>query len=338
MKKLLIVLLAVVMIFSFTACGIEENITVDEDGNITMNIKETISVAEFNALMQQTAEESGDKIPELSADEIEQYLLMANEDKGMNASRFEKDGETYFTFGSSEVIPQGEINSELMTITATEFVAEAEELNSEVAFDTEGMAAAMDMPELAEILKGIKIEFSVTLPEKIIFTNGTLSKDKKTATWQLGVDTGIDKFYAYTASSDKLIDLNIKTLNTGKDKIKVVTDDKVKSITVNGKKQSSKTIMLKADGEYVIEVVTKNASKTFTVVKDSKAPTVKGVKNGAAYKKAVTVKFSDASGIKSAKLNGKKIKSGKKIADAGEYELVVTDKAGNTEKVNFTVK
>lgn len=72
--------------------------------------------------------------------------------------------------------------------------------------------------------------------------------------------------------------------------------------------------------------------------KDRTKPTIKGVQNKKTYKKSVTIKFSDKSGIKKATLNGKKIKSGKKIKKNGKYTLIVTDKAGNVKKVNFVIK
>lgn len=72
---------------------------------------------------------------------------------------------------------------------------------------------------------------------------------------------------------------------------------------------------------------------------DKKAPTVTGVKNGVTYKKTVTIKYEDTnSGIKSAILNGTKIKSGTKVSKNGTYKLVVTDKAGNVKTVNFKIK
>jgi hypothetical protein len=74
---------------------------------------------------------------------------------------------------------------------------------------------------------------------------------------------------------------------------------------------------------------------------DKTKPTVTGVKNGKKYKKAVTIKFKDnkgGSGIKKATLNGKKIKSGKKVSKKGKYTLVVKDKAGNKKTIKFTIK
>jgi hypothetical protein len=77
---------------------------------------------------------------------------------------------------------------------------------------------------------------------------------------------------------------------------------------------------------------------------DNTKPTVSGVKNKKTYTKAVTIKASDkGSGLKSATLNGKKIKvsklkSGYKVSKAGTYTLKVTDKAGNTKTIKFTIK
>jgi hypothetical protein len=69
---------------------------------------------------------------------------------------------------------------------------------------------------------------------------------------------------------------------------------------------------------------------------DEEKPVIKGVKNGKKYKKAVRITFSDnASGIRKATLNGKKIKSGTKVKKKGAYTLKVTDKAGNVSTVKF---
>lgn len=71
---------------------------------------------------------------------------------------------------------------------------------------------------------------------------------------------------------------------------------------------------------------------------DRTAPSIKGVKNKKTYKKAVTIKFSDKNGIKSAKLNGKAFKSGSKVSKKGNYTLKVTDNAGNSRTVKFQIK
>ena len=71
---------------------------------------------------------------------------------------------------------------------------------------------------------------------------------------------------------------------------------------------------------------------------DKTKPTITGVKNGAAYKKPVVIKFNDASGIKSAKINGKKLKSGTKVSKKGSYTVTVVDKKGNSKTVKFKIR
>lgn len=106
---------------------------------------------------------------------------------------------------------------------------------------------------------------------------------------------------------------------------------------------SGNTFTVNKNGIYTIRVITKDGT-TYSIqhkVKglDNTAPQITGVKNGKTYKKAVTIRFSDkGSGIKSAKLNGKTITSGKKVSKKGTYTLKVTDKANNTKTVKFIIK
>lgn len=106
---------------------------------------------------------------------------------------------------------------------------------------------------------------------------------------------------------------------------------------------SGNTFTVKKNGTYTIRVITKDGAAYSIQHKvkglDNTAPQITGVKNGKTYKKAVTIRFSDkGSGIKSAKLNGKTIASGKKVSKKGAYTLKVTDKANNTKTVKFKIK
>lgn len=106
---------------------------------------------------------------------------------------------------------------------------------------------------------------------------------------------------------------------------------------------SGNTFTVKKNGTYTIRVITKDGAAYSIQHKvkglDNTAPQITGVKNGKTYKKAVTIRFSDkGSGIKSAKLNGKTIASGKKVSKKGKYTLKVTDKANNIKTVKFKIK
>ena len=106
---------------------------------------------------------------------------------------------------------------------------------------------------------------------------------------------------------------------------------------------SGNTFTVNKNGIYTIRVITKDGTAYSIQHKvkglDNTAPKITGIKNGKTYKKAVTIHFSDKdSGIKSAKLNGKTIISGKKVSKKGNYTLKVTDKANNTKIVKFSIK
>lgn len=93
------------------------------------------------------------------------------------------------------------------------------------------------------------------------------------------------------------------------------------------------------EGKHTVKAYDFSGNKSVvTFTYDKTKPVVKGVANGKTYKKACTIKFSDKYGIKSAKLNGKTIKTNKKVSKKGSYTLKVTDKAGNTATVKFKIK
>lgn len=71
---------------------------------------------------------------------------------------------------------------------------------------------------------------------------------------------------------------------------------------------------------------------------DMYVPKVTGFRNGATYKKAVVVKYKDASKIKSATVNGKAFKSGTKFRKSGHYTITVKDVIGNERTVKLTIR
>lgn len=107
---------------------------------------------------------------------------------------------------------------------------------------------------------------------------------------------------------------------------------------VNGKFYATK------NGVYSIRVKDKNREYILKRIKisniDKTLPSVSGVKNNSTYSKEVTIKFWDkgGSGIRSATLDGKKIKSGTKYSKKGTHTLKVTDNAGNIRSIKFTIK
>lgn len=210
----------------------------------------------------------------------------------------------------------------------------------------------MDVKDEDEDLSGMNTDtlfsvFSISFEKEITYTNGKLSEDKKTASFEVtGKDQG--DIYMVATTGDKAsmpvdtvkpVITGVKNGKTYKKFPKVITKDNIgcKVLTANGKPIDNEFVVEK-DGTYKIvarDFAGNEAKVTFKV--DTTAPKVKGVANHKSYRSAKTITFTDKNGIKTATLNGKKIKSGKKVSKPGKYTLKVTDKAGNTTKVYFSI-
>lgn len=116
----------------------------------------------------------------------------------------------------------------------------------------------------------------------------------------------------------------------------VTNSDETRKVYLSGKD----TYFIGIDGGYSVNCQWVSVKYRLTDNKssDTTKPTVSGVKNGKTYKKSVKIIYKDASGIKSAKINGKRFKSGKIVSKNGSYTITVTDKAGNTRTVRFKIK
>lgn len=89
-----------------------------------------------------------------------------------------------------------------------------------------------------------------------------------------------------------------------------------------------------ADDEYeltVTDAAGNQTTVTFTI--DQTRPIVSGAEDGVFYNSDVTVTFNEGEAV----LNGKAYLSGTAITAEDEYELTVTDAAGNTTRMNFTI-
>ena len=115
-------------------------------------------------------------------------------------------------------------------------------------------------------------------------------------------------------------------------------DDSKVTCYIDGVAKPLGTVIEK-DGYHNITFIDQAKNRTSLRIKvvDKKSPVVSGVKNNNTYKSSVTIKFFDGSGIKSAKFNGKTIKSGLKVTKAGTYKLDLYDTLGNRTKLTFRI-
>lgn len=236
----------------------------------------------------------------------------------------------------------------------------AKALPAETYFSKElaGVYEIATEKELEEMFNKSFAEISVTFDKKIVKTNGTLSDDGKTVSFHLGytysdADYNFVSMYAETTDDSWAVDEEAPTVTgtkagklTNKFNLKATDGTKVAGFVYNGgfwdidRETLGAEFVPEKDGEISIFAIDYlgNKSEALTYNYDGTAPKVKGVSNGKTYKKAVTIKYSDKNGIKSATLNGKSFKSGKKVSKKGSYKVKVVDKAGNVTTLSFKIK
>lgn len=94
------------------------------------------------------------------------------------------------------------------------------------------------------------------------------------------------------------------------------------------------------EGNYFIEIKDQAGNITqrrFTI--DKTAPTITGVTNNGYYNSTQTLTFSDKNGLAKLKINNeeKSLASSYSFSNNGTYEVEVTDKAGNSSSIRFTI-
>lgn len=94
------------------------------------------------------------------------------------------------------------------------------------------------------------------------------------------------------------------------------------------------------DGDYILYYeASKDDVKEIHFTIDKTNPVVTGVQDGRTYYGSVNIFFNEGKAIlKSGKSKGTTIYSGMNVQEKGDYELVVTDSAGNETKIQFKIE
>lgn len=224
---------------------------------------------------------------------------------------------------------------------------EEEAAASGIAEEVEQLLGSNDeaMQKLAAEVQDMDITMTITFPYTVTDTNGSIQEDQKTVVWDRKELAESERLYALFHTSNSLSApkytgaANGKAYNTGVS-LMIDSENLLDQVTVNNETTQSDCLFLSAEGVYHIKASDINGnSSSINFRIDMTKPAVSGVKNGKTYKTTRTVRFSDkGSGIKTASLNGRTIKTGKKVSKKGTYTLTVTDKAGNQKTVKFTIK
>lgn len=316
MKKRVLTLAVLIGAFSIFAsgCGFKTNMTINSD----LTSKTTSEIYYTPA-------------------EIKELGMTKADVKEAGMKEVKVDGKTYYQMKDSETSDAATTKENFTLLTSSKMEAF---LGSKK--DYQELADEEDLSDLESAYDFFS--YSITFPKKVLKTNGKIADDGKTVSFDLATLTSGKRLYAAmsdAAVNSKTIEVtgvtNKKIYNTTK-KVKVKSPGVITSFKVNGKEQELNSFTASKSKKYTVKVkLLSGAAKTVSFTVDKVKPTV-NVK-AKTYSKAITIKFSDKlTGIKKATLNGKKIKSGKKVSKNGSYTLKVTDKAGNTQTVKFKIK
>lgn len=193
---------------------------------------------------------------------------------------------------------------------------------------------------------GVIIDVAVTLPSAIVESNGTVNGT--TASWTIE-NLPIDyKLMAFTTAGAMSSDTTAPVIRGAKDGglynkvVNLWAEDNMtlKSFEVNGKERSEAGFQAVKTGKYQVAATDFAGNRTeMTFRIDMKYPTIQGLKGGRIQKHGITLRFRDNVGIRSVKLNGKKVNKKKiTLKKPGTYVIKVTDKAGNVTKRLFRIR
>lgn len=193
---------------------------------------------------------------------------------------------------------------------------------------------------------GILLDFTVTLPMIVTESNGVVAD--KTVSWALESIPADGKLIAAASGNPFSTDITPPTIDGvrenglyGTVKITGKDDVSLKSLILDGVSQNTDTILVGTPGKHTVTATDyNNNSTTVNFRLDGQKPKIKGAKNGKTYKRPVTLRFSDNVGIKYVAVNGKKIKSKKKVTlkKDGKYTVLVVDKCYNYDGLTFRIK
>ncbi len=95
--------------------------------------------------------------------------------------------------------------------------------------------------------------------------------------------------------------------------------------------------VVSTEGNYTLAVTNGNGATTVHFIIDKTAPVVSGVANGGTYTSNVVITYSDALSTATATLDGSSFASGGTATGNGSHTLILTDVAGNSVTVSFTI-
>ena len=329
MKKAIgIILLSCLATLSTGCMRVYGNYVVNDDGTVTVTAKQSIS--------KEFAEQIGEPQPDAVLETLE-------------------DGKQYYSTTDTQTGSIDDINNDLnMTLTKDIFYYN-------ITPTTDNNINNTDYDLSNAISQSIYVKLSVTLTSDIVDTNANITSETygNTATF----DTSFigASWYAYTARGKALIeaDTSAPVIHGVKDggcyssipKITFSDNTGVVITKLNGKDYS--ILNIKNGKNVVTATDLKGNATTLTFYKDTKAPTIKGIKNNNIYKGKTTFYVKDEVALKKVTVDGKAqkltksklVKKGKyknyykiTIKKKGTHKITSIDSAGNKNTIKIRIQ
>lgn len=336
LKRIGLCVISAIMVFA-SGCGAKVELTVNKDMSVDENSQYYLTEQEIAQLINHFGPDVTEEPFRKVTINGKKYAKVVHQKNHYNR----EDADLFFT----------EVNKKYLLSEGSFFA---------------GMEDGTEIDEGNALLPGgiPSVDFAdvtVVCPYPVYYTNGKVRPDGKTVDFDLRRREEGEKFYAVFDKSlykvnkvdftgvknngiyNKFKQVTIKS----KGVLTYVNYQEIKADYKQNKKgeisegvatDGYKNWYFGTDGVYKLQAKLLNGKlKTVKFTIDTTKPRT-NIKNKT-YKKGVKITFSDKiAGMKSATLNGQKIKSGKKATTPGSYELILTDKAGNTKKVNFNVE
>ena len=340
MKKILALVLMLALVFTLGGCMYTtDELVINADGSGTSQTFIEVKKAAYDTLIQEMGG-SGDvdlfngEAPTVVNKDGEEYYQLKNEIKFTSLKELEGG------------LADGGYTDILVSENGVRFCADTGLTQADYDEMVEAYASlGVDVNSMVNCIMRIK------MPKKIeaVSKNGTISADGYTAEFSLGMKDliGYVEFMVSTAKEEiapTISGVTDKKVYNKAISFKVSDPSGIESAVYQKNNGTAVafdcTQKIKKNGTYTVTAKDYYGNEAVTTfkIKDTKKPTVTGVKNGKTYTGAKVIKFKDNCGVSKATLNGKKITSGKKISKKGSYKLVVTDVNGLKTTVAFKIK
>lgn len=183
----------------------------------------------------------------------------------------------------------------------------------------------------SSLLKQLTVNQTITFPYKVKKTNGTLSNDGYTVTFN-DAQCKSGQLYAYTE-----MDFSLSGITEGgispKNRLTFTKDITVKEGTKNIANNATLS-----DGSHMLTAKKGEVQKSIYTIVDTKGPVFDGIKNKKYYKSVFALASDKTTSIQSITVDKKDNKDSYIfVTKTGKHTVIAKDLAGNTSKCTFYV-